>query len=95
MTQGWKLLVAWKYGYETWTFLKDNKEPNPVEVAEFSKAKGIDDDLEFVWWVPYTLRKRCVIISIIKSRVIKTMHKYGIEILMSVDHAYKFDAVLS
>ena len=56
-TAGWKLLVQWKDGLETWVPLKDMKESNLVEVAKFTKAKGIDDEVAFAYWVPYTLRK--------------------------------------
>ena len=65
------------------------KESYPIDIADFSKANGIDDKPYFTWWVHYTLRKRDVIMYSIKLRVIKTMHKYGIKIPMSVDHVYK------
>ena len=35
------------------------------------------------------LRKQDVIISKVKSQIRKTMHKYGIEMATSVDHAYE------
>ena len=46
--QGWEILDAWRDGSETWVPLKDMKESNPVDVVEFVKAKGINDDLAFV-----------------------------------------------
>ena len=91
MTQGWKFRVAWKDGYETCIPFKDMKESNPVDVAELAKDKLNDDKPEFSWWVPYTLRKRYVIVSSIMLKVIKTTHKYGIEISTSVDHAYEIN----
>ena len=90
-TVGWKLLVTWKDGSETWIPLKDLKESNPVEVSEFARARGIDDEPAFTWWIPYTLRKRDIIISKIKERIRKTTHKYGIEIPRSVEHAKELD----
>ena len=90
-TVGWKLLVKWSDGSETWVPLKDMKESHPVEVADFAKARGIADEPAFSWWVPYMLRKRDVIISKVKSRIRKTTHKYGIEMATSVDHAYEID----
>ena len=54
-TQGWKLLVKWANGLETWIPLKDMKESHPVETAEFAKARKIADEPAFAWWVPYTL----------------------------------------
>jgi hypothetical protein len=62
-TVGWKLLVRWKDQSESWIHLKDMKESHPVEVAEFAKARGIADDPAFIWWAPYTLRKRDIILS--------------------------------
>ena len=88
---GWKLLVHWKDGSETWVPLKDMKESHPIEVAEFAKARGVADEPAFAYWVPYTLRKRDVIISSIKTRIRKTTHKYGIEIPTSIEHAYLID----
>lgn len=90
-TAGWKLLVQWKDGSESWVPLKDLKESHPVETAEFAKARGIDDEAAFAYWVPYTLRKRDIIISVVKSRARKTSHKYGVELPTSVEHAYELD----
>ena len=86
-TVGWKLLVKWSDGSESWVPLKDMKESHPLEVADFAKACGIADEPAFSWWVPYMLQKQDVIISKVKSRIRKTTHKYGIEMATSVDHA--------
>ena len=90
-TKGWKLLVAWKDGSEQWIPLSVMKESNPIEVAEFAVAKGINDEPAFCWWVPYTLRKRDKIISAVKARVKRTTHKYGVEIPRTVKEAYALD----
>ena len=90
-TQGWDLLVQWKDGAESWIPLKDMKESNPVDVAEFAKAKGIDDEPAFAWWVPFVLRKRDVIISKVKAKAKRTTHKYGIKIPRSVEEAKRLD----
>ena len=90
-TVGWKLLVKWKDETESWVHLKDMKESHPVEVAEFARARGIADEPAFCWWVPYTLRKRDVILSAVKSRIRKTTHKYGIEMPISIEHAHRID----
>ena len=90
-TVGWKLLVKWSDGSESWVPLKDMKESHPLEVADFAKARGIADEPAFSWWVPYTLRKRDVIISKVKSRIRKTTHKYGIEMATCVGHAYEIN----
>lgn len=90
-TKGWKLLVRWKDDSETWIPLKDMKESHPVETAEFAKARGIDDEAAFAYWVPYTLRKRDVIIHAVKARARKVTHKYGIEVPNNMARAMQLD----
>jgi hypothetical protein len=90
-TVGWSLLVKWTDSSEAWIPLKDLKESHPCETAEFAKARGIADEPAFAWWVPYTLRKRDIILSKVKARIRKTTHKYGIEIPTSVTHAMEID----
>jgi hypothetical protein len=90
-TKGWKLLVRWKDKSETWVQLKDLKASHPIEVAEYAKARGIDTEPAFAWWVPYTMRKRDVIISAVKNRIKQATHKYGVEIPRSVEHAHTID----
>ena len=45
----------------------------------------------FAWWVPYTLRKREVILAAVKNQIRKTTHKYGIEEPRDVEHAHEID----
>ena len=91
-TKGWNLQVPWKDGSETWIPLRTLKESNPVDVAEFAIAKGIQDEPAFAWWVPYTVKKSDTLISKLKARVRKTTHKYGIVVPNHVEHAYAIDA---
>eukprot|EP00957_Ditylum_brightwellii_P097218 7404500-Ditylum_brightwellii.AAC.1 len=51
--QGWRLLVHWADGTESWLPLKDIKELHPIEVAEFAKARDIHNKPAFAWWGPY------------------------------------------
>ena len=44
------------------------------------------------WWVPFTLKKRDIIISELNSRVTKETHKFGIEVPMSIDNSKWLDA---
>ena len=64
------------YGKSTWVQFKYLKESNPVMTAEFAMARGISDEAAFAWWVPYTLKKRDVIIGKVQARFRKTTHKY-------------------
>ena len=66
--------------------LSQLKESNPVQVALLDKSRGLQDELTFQWWVPYTLKKYDRIISSIKARVKVTTHKYRIEIPTSIKH---------
>ena len=90
-TVGWAFQIKWKNGTKQWVNLKDFKESNPVDVAEYVTARGIQDEPAFAWWVPYTLQKRDVIVSAVSSRVRKCSHKYGIEIPTSITHAKWID----
>ena len=68
-------------------FLKDLKESNPVEIAEYVTPRNMASEPAFAWWVPFTLRKRDRLIAGVNSRVRKSSHKYGIGIPTPVKHA--------
>ena len=55
--KSWSLLVKWKDGLETWVPLANLKESHPVDVAMFAKARGVNDEPAFAWWISCTLRK--------------------------------------
>ena len=90
-TGGWKFRVKWKDGTTTWISLKDLKEYNPIEVAEYVTARSIQDEPAFVWWVPFTLRKRDRIIASVNFRTRKATHKYVIYITTSTKYAEEID----
>ena len=92
-TKGWSFLVLWKDGTHSWLPLKDLKESYPIEVAEYAVSRAIDDQPAFSWWVPFTLKKRDRVIMAVKSRVRKKTHKYGIEVPMTVEDAYRLDTI--
>ena len=72
--------------------MKDRKEYHPIETAEFAKARGIEDEPAFWWWVPYILLKRDIIIGKVKGRCIRRItHKYGIELSKSISHSESLD----
>jgi Reverse transcriptase (RNA-dependent DNA polymerase) len=87
-TKGWDLCVEWEDGSTSWVPLRDLKESNPIEVAEYAVARGIDREPAFAWWVP---RKRDRIVSLAKSRLVRKTHKFGIELPRSVRHALELD----
>jgi hypothetical protein len=90
-TKGWHLCVEWKDGSTSWERLADLKESHPIEVAEYAVAQGIDHEVAFCWWVPYTLRKRNRIIAAVNKRVFKRTHKFGVKVPTTVAEAERFD----
>ena len=74
--KGWKLSVLWKDGTTQWIPQKLLKEPHPVEVAEFEVAHGLNKEPAFYWWVPFTLRKRDIIIPVVSKHVTRVSHKF-------------------
>ena len=76
--------MEWKDGSVDWVPLKDLKQSNPVELAEYDVANEISDEPAFNWWVKETLRQIYRIISKIKSRYWRTSHKFGIRVTKTV-----------
>ena len=92
-TKGWELLVSWKDGSSSWVKLKDLKNSNPVEVAEYAVANRIQDEPAFAWWVKTVLRRRNRIISKVKKKYWRTTHKYGVRVPKSVQEALQLDEI--
>ena len=47
-TKGWELCVRWKDGSSSWVKLKDIKDSNPIETAEYARAVGIEKQPAFI-----------------------------------------------
>ena len=90
-TKGWKLLVEWKDGSTNWVPLKDLKQSNPVELAEYASMNRLLDEPAFAWWAKDVLKRRNRIISKVKSRYWKTTHKFGFKLPHSVEEALKIN----
>jgi hypothetical protein len=90
-TKGWKLCVEWKDSSTSWERLADLKESNPVELADYAVAHGIDTEPAFAWWVPFTLKRRNRIIAAVNSRYHKRTHKFGIEVPKTWDDCVRLD----
>ena len=91
-TKGWFLLVEWKDGGSNWVSLKDLKESNPIEVAEYAVANKLVHEPVFAWWVPHFLRQRDRNVLKMKSRkyILRT-HKFGIEVPKTTKRALEID----
>jgi Reverse transcriptase (RNA-dependent DNA polymerase) len=91
-TKGWFLLVEWKDGGSNWVPLKDLKESNPIEVAEYAVANKLVHEPVFAWWVPHFIRQRDRNVLKMKSRkyILRT-HKFGIEVPKTTKRALEID----
>jgi hypothetical protein len=67
------------------------KEAYPVQMAEFAISHNIQDLPGFCWWVPATIKAQERIIKAVRTRYKKKLHKYGIQVPMSVAEAYHID----
>ena len=90
-TFGWKLLGKLADDSKSWISLKDMKEANPVDIANFFNTCDTTNNTNFVWWVPYNLCKQDFILSKIKASIHKKAHKYSIEILTKIYHTNSID----
>lgn len=90
-TRGWSLLLQWKGGTQSWIPLKDLKDSNPIELAEYAVANGLEREPAFHWWVPNVLKKRNRIISKMKKRYWRTTHKFGVRVPKNVEEALQLD----
>ena len=68
--------------------MKDLKESNPVDIAEYVVGNRTFEESAFAWWVPYTLKKLYHIIAKFKARFLKKSRKFGVEVLTSVEEPY-------
>ena len=90
-TKGWELCVQWTDGTSTWLPLKDLRDSNPIETAEYASVHNLLNEKVFKWWARKTLKRRDAYIGKVKTRYWKRTHKYGIEMPKSVADALAID----
>ena len=66
----------------------DLKKSYLVQLAEYAKLQEIEDEPAFAWWVPFVLKKRGCITSVVQSRVKKRTREYGILVPTTVEEAH-------
>ena len=73
--------------------MSDITQSYPVQLAEYAKAKGLEEEPPFIWWVGSVLRRR-------DSRIMKSTkqnkywmrtHKYGAELPKTIKEALAID----
>jgi len=75
----------------SWLPLRDVKDSNPLELAQNAIVNGILEEPAFKWWVQEIMWKKKCIIAKFKTKYWKMMHKFGVEIPKSVEHALQID----
>ena len=65
--RGWEFYVRWKGGSGGWIAVKYGKDSYHVPPSYYVVANDIQEEPYFSWWVPFTLKKRILIIKKIKS----------------------------
>jgi Reverse transcriptase (RNA-dependent DNA polymerase) len=90
-TAGCWICVLWKNGETSWEHLADLKELNPLEVAKYSLAQGIDHEAAFCWWVPRVIKRHERIISAVNNRYLRLTHKFGIAVPKTIRDAAQLD----
>ena len=85
--------MQWKDGSTSWVPLKDLKESNPIEVAEFAIAHRIEHEPAFAWWASHVMKTRECVISAMKSRsrYWDRHQKFGIPLPKSHAEALQMD----
>ena len=79
-TIGWELLNQTKEVFLKWIPMKDIKENNPVDLADYVVKITIDYNPDFAWWVTFTPIKRNRIVYNLKRKHCHTTHKFGIKV---------------
>jgi hypothetical protein len=91
-TQGWQLCVKWHDGSTSWEHLKDLKEANPIETAEYAVVHSLSHEPAFSWWVKHTLKKRDTINAAVRARFVRKDFKFGIQVPNTIAEARRLDA---
>ena len=90
-TAGWDLEYEFADGSTSFVPLKEAKEANPVEVAEYAVQNQIDEEPAFDWWVRGILKKKNRLIKMSKKRHVRKGYKFGIKIPTTVQEALDLD----
>ena len=90
-TTGWDIEVEWRDGSTSWLPLKEVKETNPVDLAQYGKDNHLIDEPAFAWWAPHILKKQSRLIKNTISRHKRRGYKFGIRIPTSVEEALELD----
>ena len=89
--RSWFFMCEWHDRMSFWVPLKELKDSNPIEVAEYIITNGLQEEPAFCWWVRDVLHKQMHVISKLKKHYAWTMHKFGVELPHSIQAAFNID----
>ena len=90
-TQGWEILIQWKYGSTAWGSLKYVKESYLIQLAVYARQRKISDEPSFAWWIPHVLKKRKRIIEKEKFKYWLCTHTFFVRVPKMVEEAKRLD----
>lgn len=90
-TAGWDLEVEWVDGSTSWLPLKELKETNTIETAQYAVDNRIYEEPAFDWWTRDVLKRRRRLIQMLQSRHKRSGYKFGIRIPRNTAEALEID----
>jgi hypothetical protein len=88
-TKGWKFECLWADGSTSWELLRNLKDSNPIELAQYARMQNLLNEPAFSWWAKDTLQRMKGIISKVKSQYWQRTHKVGICLPKTVSEALR------
>jgi len=83
--------VEWRDGSSSWLSLKELKNSNTVEVAQYAINNQIDLEPAFDWWVGDVLKRKERLIKMSQSHRLRTGYKFGLRVPNTVEEALEID----
>ena len=65
----------------------------PIQIVKFDRSMSVDKEPSFCWRILQFFEDRDRIVVTINSRAPRAIHKYSIELPISVSHAMELDQV--
>jgi hypothetical protein len=91
-TKGWTLQCMWADGSTSWEPLRNLRESNPLELAQYAEVHDLLNEPAFNWWAKEVLKRSRRIIKKVKTKYWQRTHKYGIRLPKTLREALKLDA---
>jgi hypothetical protein len=90
-TAGWDLEVEWVDGLTSWLPLKELKETNTIETAQYAVDNRIDEEPAFDWWTRDVLKRKKRLIKMSQSHHQRSGFKFVIWIPRNTKEALEID----